>query len=140
LQKAVSEGRRNEFKDFDFETVPDPQDPATFERSKLNWLLAEGENTMLEWYATLLDLRRKYVINSDRTCKAELRDGIITMQVPAEEPRLKLFARIQGDAALPDAGAGWVCLTHLEEAERTRDRLVPSAPKAWEGTLWVRGS
>lgn len=107
LQKAVTEGRCNEFKDFDFETVPDPQDPATFERSKLNWSLAEGENTMLEWYAALLDLRRKYVINSDRTCKAELRDGIITMQVPAQEPKLKLFARIQGDAVLPDVGAGW---------------------------------
>lgn len=124
LQKAVSEGRRNEFKDFDFKTVPDPQDPATLERSKLNWSLAEGENTMLEWYSALLELRRKYVINSDRTCKAELQDGIITMQVPAQEPKLKLFARIQGDAVLPDAGAGWVRLTHLEEARHgglTRD-------------------
>ena len=140
LQKAVTEGRRNEFKDFDFQTVPDPQDPATFERSKLNWSLADGENTMLEWYSALLDLRKKYVINSDRTCKAELHDGIIMMQVPAQEPKLKLFARIQGDAVLPDAGVGWACLTHIEDAERTRDRLVPSAPREWEGTLWVRGT
>lgn len=126
LQKAVTEGRRNEFKDFDFKTVPDPQDPATFERSKLNWSLAEGENTMLEWYAALLDLRRKYVINSDRTCKADLHDGIITMQVPAQEPKLKLFARIQGDVALPDAGAGYQ--KHLEDAKRTRD---PYALDIW---------
>jgi maltooligosyltrehalose trehalohydrolase len=37
LRKAVSEGRRSEFKDFDFNDVPDPSDPATFERSRLTW-------------------------------------------------------------------------------------------------------
>ncbi len=37
LKKAVSEGRRSEFKDFDFSEVPDPEDPRTFERSKLTW-------------------------------------------------------------------------------------------------------
>jgi maltooligosyltrehalose trehalohydrolase len=107
LQKAVSEGRRNEFKDFQFETIPDPQDPATCERSKLNWAMAQGENTMLEWYTALLDLRRKYVIESARNCKAGLQDGIIHMQVPAEEPRLKIFARVEGSAALPEPGGGW---------------------------------
>ena len=88
LQQAVREGRRKEFKDFDFQDVPDPQDPATFERSKLNWELVAGENPMLEWYAALLELRRKYVIDSERTCKAEFHDGILMMQVPAERPRI----------------------------------------------------
>ena len=37
LKKAVSEGRRSEFKDFDFNEVPDPEDPRTFARSKLTW-------------------------------------------------------------------------------------------------------
>ena len=107
LQKAVSEGRRNEFKDFDFQDVPDPQDPATFARSKLNWQLVEGENPMLGWYAALIELRKKYVTDSDRTCKADLRDGILTMQVPAEHPKLKLFARIEGKQPLPESGEGW---------------------------------
>lgn len=109
LQKAVSEGRRQEFKDFDFahSTIPDPQDPATFERSKLNWALIEGENPMLDWYASLLALRRKYVTNSERTCKAEFSNGLIQMQVPAEEPALKLFARIQGERELPQPGGAW---------------------------------
>ena len=109
LQKAVSEGRRNEFKDFDFNfnDVPDPQDRATFERSKLSWQLTQGENSMLDWYTSLLALRKKYVLGSERTCKAEFRDGIITMQIPAGQPRLKVLARIQGNAALPEAGAGW---------------------------------
>jgi len=29
------------------------------------------------------------------------------MQLPCEEPTLKVFARIQGAAALPALGAGW---------------------------------
>jgi maltooligosyltrehalose trehalohydrolase len=107
LQKAVTEGRRNEFKDFDFQAVPDPQALETFERSKLNWSLAEGENTMLEWYVALLELRKKYITDSDRTCKVDLKDGILTMQAPAQSPKLKIITRIQGDAALPDPGAGW---------------------------------
>ncbi|HET9840222.1 MAG TPA: malto-oligosyltrehalose trehalohydrolase [Candidatus Angelobacter sp.] len=107
LQKAVTEGRRNEFKDFDFQDVPDPQAPATFERSRLNWSLAEGENLMLDWYCSLLELRRKYVTHSERTCKAELIDGVVHMQVPREEPALKLFARIEASAPLPELGGRW---------------------------------
>ncbi len=109
LQKAVSEGRRNEFKDFDFKDVPDPQDPATFERSRLNWKLTEGENSMLEWYTALLELRRRYVAHSgaERTCKTELQDGILSMQVPAASPHLKLVARLQGETPFPEPGAGW---------------------------------
>ncbi len=107
LQQAVSEGRRNEFKDFDFQDVPDPQDPATFDRSKLDWSRAEGENPMLEWYAALLALRKECVIDAERACKAKLCDGILTMQVPAETPKLTVVARIQGHAPLPLPETGW---------------------------------
>lgn len=116
LQKAVSEGRRHEFKDFDFRDGPDPQDPATFDRSKLNWALTEGENVMLHWYATLIELRKKYVTGGPRTCRAELGDGVLEMQVPAEEPVLKVFARLQGSAALPELHGGWERLLS-EEAD-----------------------
>ena len=39
LGRTVSEGRRHEFAAFgwDPDDVPDPQDPATFERSRLDW-------------------------------------------------------------------------------------------------------
>lgn len=109
LQKAVREGRQQEFKDFDFsgDSVPDPQAPATFTNSKLNWQLTEGECLMLDWYKSLLALRKKYVTRSERTCRAEFDDGIIHMQLPRETPTLKLFARIQGAAALPELTAGW---------------------------------
>jgi maltooligosyltrehalose trehalohydrolase len=61
LGPLVSEGRKSEFKDFPgFEgEVPDPQDPATFERSRLDWREHEGgehEHT-LALYRALLVLR-----------------------------------------------------------------------------------
>lgn len=63
LGKAVSEGRRKEFAAFGWQPdeVPDPQDPATFERSKLKWdEIGETEHAeMLEWYRILIRLRRE---------------------------------------------------------------------------------
>ncbi|HWD08165.1 MAG TPA: malto-oligosyltrehalose trehalohydrolase [Actinomycetota bacterium] len=64
LGRAVTEGRRREFAAFGWEPgqIPDPQDPATFERSKLIW--AEREDPVhaevLAWYRALLALRRRH--------------------------------------------------------------------------------
>jgi maltooligosyltrehalose trehalohydrolase len=62
LGKAVSEGRRGEFASFGWkpEDVPDPQDRATFDRSKLRWSeLAEGDHAeLLAWHRDLIRLRR----------------------------------------------------------------------------------
>ncbi|MBO0819230.1 MAG: malto-oligosyltrehalose trehalohydrolase [Nocardiopsaceae bacterium] len=59
---AVSEGRRSEFAahGWGFADVPDPQDPATFERSKLDWSQRSREPhaSLLAWYRSLLELRR----------------------------------------------------------------------------------
>jgi maltooligosyltrehalose trehalohydrolase len=107
LQKAVSEGRRNEFKDFDFQDVPDPQSVETFERSKLNWNLAESENPVLDWYKALIALRKQYILDSERTCKAEITNGILSMQVPATHPKIKLLCRLEGDDELPLLGVEW---------------------------------
>jgi maltooligosyltrehalose trehalohydrolase len=64
LGRAVSEGRRREFAYFGWrpEDVPDPQDSATFERSRLRWdeLASAGHAQMLEWYRSLLGLRRHH--------------------------------------------------------------------------------
>jgi maltooligosyltrehalose trehalohydrolase len=63
LRAAVTRGRREEFAAFGWTgDVPDPQDPASFARSKLNWSLQEREphSCVWEYYRTLLELRRKY--------------------------------------------------------------------------------
>jgi maltooligosyltrehalose trehalohydrolase len=63
LQKAVSEGRRREFAAFGWkaEVIPDPQDPATYARSKLRWeeIETEPHREMLEWYRGLIAMRRR---------------------------------------------------------------------------------
>jgi maltooligosyltrehalose trehalohydrolase len=70
LGRAVSEGRRREFAAFGWEPeeVPDPQDPATFERSRLEWaeLTRPPHNEVLRWHRSLIALRR---------ARADLRDG-----------------------------------------------------------------
>ncbi len=64
LAKAVSEGRRREFVQFGWQPdeVPDPQDPATFTRSRLNWqeLDEAAHREMLEWYRSLTAYRRAH--------------------------------------------------------------------------------
>jgi len=62
LAKAVSDGRKAEFAAHGWTgDVPDPQDAATFQRSKLDWseLSAEPHAGMLAWYRELIALRRR---------------------------------------------------------------------------------
>ena len=86
LKKAVSDGRRSEFKDFDFSEVPDPEDPQTFERSKLTWADAAENRDMLDWYRRLLQLRKQYVLGQERRAQLSYENGVLTMQLPAGKP------------------------------------------------------
>jgi maltooligosyltrehalose trehalohydrolase len=62
LGRIVSEGRRREFAEFGWNPaeIPDPQDPATFQRSKLDWTEMEREPhaSILEWHRQLIQLRK----------------------------------------------------------------------------------
>jgi maltooligosyltrehalose trehalohydrolase len=63
LAAAVRDGRRREFADQGHapEAVPDPQAPATFDASKLDWEergLPEHRR-VLDWYRALIELRRR---------------------------------------------------------------------------------
>jgi maltooligosyltrehalose trehalohydrolase len=62
LGAAVSKGRREEFASFGWkpENVPDPQDVATFNASRLNWneLEQPPHRDVLDWYRSLIALRR----------------------------------------------------------------------------------
>jgi len=64
LASAVSLGRREEFAAFGWapEEIPDPQDPETFRRSKLNWRepVDEPHHEMMSWYCALIRLRRQH--------------------------------------------------------------------------------
>jgi maltooligosyltrehalose trehalohydrolase len=70
LGAKVREGRRREFAAFGWEpaSIPDPQSPETFDRSRLRWdeLADHRHARLLEWYRSLIALRR---------AQASLRDG-----------------------------------------------------------------
>jgi maltooligosyltrehalose trehalohydrolase len=62
LARATAEGRKKEFADhgWDADDIPDPQDPQTFQRSKLDWSeLDTGDHArLLRVYHDLIALRR----------------------------------------------------------------------------------
>jgi len=129
LGDAVREGRRREFAAFGWDPrdVPDPQDPATFARSKLDWEepTKGPHDGVLAWYRTLLALRRATPALSDPRlervdvrCDAEagwiaVRRGPIAVAAslaprPQRAPvaaRARLLAA--SDAAVRSDRAGW---------------------------------
>ena len=116
LQKAVSEGRRKEFADFDWTEVPDPEDDETFERSRLNWEWTDHQKEMLNWYRELLQLRRTHVTHGRRTCKAELiGEKCLRMEVPAESPDVIVSACWGGGKEEHARTAGWHTTLFMEE-------------------------
>ncbi|MGZ4533551.1 MAG: malto-oligosyltrehalose trehalohydrolase [Mycobacteriaceae bacterium] len=69
LGKATADGRKAEFAEhgWDAADVPDPQDPETFRRSKLNWSeVGDGMHArLLRCYRELLGLRRERIELTD---------------------------------------------------------------------------
>ncbi len=63
LAEVVRSQRRQEFAAHGWRAydVPDPQDPATFERSRLDWseLERQPHASVLEWYRSLVALRHR---------------------------------------------------------------------------------
>jgi maltooligosyltrehalose trehalohydrolase len=126
LRKLTTEGRRNEFKHFGTAEIPDPHAPATYQRSKLNWSRDEGRNAMLHWYATLLALRNRHITNSARTCRTDLHQGVLCMQVPADSPEVKVFARLAGSTELPHAGSRW-------------EKVLADEGAGFAASVWIQG-
>ncbi len=137
LQEAVRNGRRSEFKDFAWDEVPDPQDAATFERSKLHLpgLSSAGhqpseKTEMLDWYRRLIELRTQYITSAERTCRAELKDEAIIMHVPATRPNVLLIAEFP-DSGRIAASQGWrEVLASDEDGYRTRVFLQVTDPSS----------
>jgi maltooligosyltrehalose trehalohydrolase len=70
LVEAVREGRKKEFASFNWSgEVPDPQGEETFNRCKLGWekTKAGKYKVMLDWYKTLISMRKEWPALSDLT-------------------------------------------------------------------------
>ena len=69
MRKLVSEGRKRDFAAFgwDESQIPDPEDPETFSRSKLNWneVQAGKHAEMLQWTKDLIQLRHSAIDLND---------------------------------------------------------------------------
>lgn len=142
LVHAVREGRKKEFEAFAWQgTPPDPQDEATFQRSKLNHALREdGHHRQLyELYTTLLALRREHpaLTNPERAATHVYADDdarIIALhrEHPAG-PSVRLIANWHLHEAqsltLPPSGQRWTKIFDSGDA-RWRPEGVPntSAP------------
>ncbi len=76
LGRLVTEGRRREFSAFKShsEDVPDPQDSATFQRSKLDWseLNNSPHAALLDWHKQLIRLRREILDGDNEDISAEV--------------------------------------------------------------------
>jgi maltooligosyltrehalose trehalohydrolase len=116
LQEAVRKGRREEFRAFGWKDVPDPEDPATFECSRLDWKHGEAEKAMLQWYHALIEVRRRFVMPSDRSCRAALQsDGTLMVQVPAADPKMLLVAALKGKECCWRPSMEWHGILHSDE-------------------------
>lgn len=64
LAQAVRDGRQREFPEFQAGAMPDPNDPATFARSKLDWSerRLEPHGKRLQMVRDLLDVRRREIV------------------------------------------------------------------------------
>jgi maltooligosyltrehalose trehalohydrolase len=131
LISAVREGRKREFGSFGWQgEPPDPQDEATFQRSKIDWEKRETgqQRTLLEFYRTLIRMRRESPVLSS-TDKAGLDvkgfegERVVMMRRRHEGKQVLIIFNFNIAAAgciVPAATGGW-------------QKILDSADPAWSG-------
>ena len=111
LGRAVADGRRAEFAAHGWQPgdIPDPQDPATFRRSKLDWSEAAGpaHRELLAWYRELIALRHSRPELSEPS-REGLRVGYdeTGRWIVVRRDRLRIVANLGPQAQLLEIGAG----------------------------------
>jgi maltooligosyltrehalose trehalohydrolase len=104
IARATSRGRMREFEAFGWrpEDVPDPQDPRSFERSRLDWDERDREphRGLLRWYQRLLRLRREL---SDADLRVEPDEARRTLVMARGPVRVRCDFR-RGEVTLERSG------------------------------------
>ncbi len=125
LGRAVSAGRKREFAAFGWDPadVPDPQDPETFERSKLAWdEVDRGPHAdMLEWMKAMIEHRRAHPPRHD-LADASIAHGDTWLVIDrAGEAIACNFSRDEVEVAAP---RGTVTLASTYEPKTMNGRVV----------------
>jgi len=115
LGRQVSEGRRREFKDFSGGDgpLPDPQDPATFQRSKLLWeeIAAPAHARVLELYRACLRERAAWLHQATDRRYWEVRalgEAVALRYRPPGGPERLLVVVLRGSEPLAWASEAWL--------------------------------
>ncbi len=138
LQAAVTRGRREEFAAFGWPgDVPDPQDPASFARSRLTWYLQTQKPHAWLWdyYRALLALRRDFpVLGVGKTGRLSARlegKGIVSVLRRAGDGTAALgllnVSAESGSALLRIPSGDWRRL--IDSAEERFGGFGPTSPE-----------
>jgi maltooligosyltrehalose trehalohydrolase len=129
LITAVRKGRKDEFRSFQWNTEPpDPQDRATFERSRIRWEKRdEGTHkTVLDFCRELLSLRRSHsaLARLDKNSLDIYAEGrvIIMRRWDASRQLLLTFSFEPKDTPV-----------HLRSIRGTWNKILDSADTRWQG-------
>jgi len=142
LTEAVREGRKKEFVHFHWkDEAPDPQNPETFERSKLDWqhrYTGRGQK-IAAYYRALIELRKKHPIfqvQLNRQIRhVTNQENILFIHKQSGEAEAGIIANLSKDPATYSF--------HFEEDVYVK--VLDSADFAWDGsgptlpTLAVKG-
>ncbi|RME63124.1 MAG: malto-oligosyltrehalose trehalohydrolase [Nitrospirae bacterium] len=131
LIKAVREGRRKEFEGFQWpEMIPEPDDPETFLRSKLNWAKLQNRKhrALYELYRHLISLRK-----TEPALKNGLR-GFTGAEEDTKKKKLLYITRTSSDRSSRLLGV--FNLKPQEEefyVPETLRAILSSEERRWEG-------
>jgi maltooligosyltrehalose trehalohydrolase len=138
LGRATAEGRIGEFAEhgWDADLVPDPQDPETFRRSKLDWAEPDKEphNRLLDVHRTLIALRRTHPELVDPDLSAvEVRADDDARWLVVHRGSLRVVANLAGaprEIELDRVPAGVLFATGAEPTWSQRTVTVPAESAA----------
>src|SRR5213592_3638922 len=149
LAEAVKKGRTEEFSRFAWQgAVPDPGEPATFVRSRLNHPLAGAprHRELYQYYRRWLALRRTHPALGARgkeRAQAEIdaKGAMLTLSRDAESgPGLRLIANLTNEARpAPTVPADWRLLLNSDDPRFAGQARPPLAPfhvllrRTWKG-------
>ncbi len=139
LGEAVRRGRREEFAGFgwDPQAVPDPQDPDTYRRAKLDWgeLGRPPHADLLEWHRKLIRLRRRSPSLVDgRRDLVQVRHDERARWLVMQRSRMTVAVNLASAGQVVPAGGRIVLASSQAELDREGVKLPPESVAILEST------